>query len=172
MFFLIYINDISENLSPNTFIRLFADDSLLYREIKTKEDAHILQEDLNTLQKWEVTWKMEFHPQKCQLLRITNKLKIINADYSIHNVTLEETPAAKYLGVTIDSKLRWKEHYNTIQKKSNKILGFLRRNIYDCPEKVKIHCYNTLVKPVLDYGCPVWDPYQQVDKNNLERIQK
>ena len=135
-------------------------------------NAHILQQDLNTLQKWEVTWKMEFHPQKCQLLRITNKLKSIKADYSIHDVTLEETHAAKYLGVTIDSKLKWKEHYNTIQKKSNKILGFLRRNINEGPEKVKKLCYTTLVKPVLEYGCPVWDPYQQVDIDNLERIQK
>ena len=78
----------------------------------------------------------------------------------------------KYLGVTIDSKLRWKEQYNSIQKKANKLLGFLRRNINDCPQKVKKHCYNALVKPVLEYGCPVWDPYQQVDINNLERIQK
>ena len=63
LFFLIYINDISDDISPNTFIRLFADDSLLYREIKTIEDAHILQKDLNTLQKWEVTWKWSFIPR-------------------------------------------------------------------------------------------------------------
>ena len=38
LFFLIYINDISFNLSPGTKIRLFADDSLLYRKINSYQD--------------------------------------------------------------------------------------------------------------------------------------
>ena len=73
LFFLIYINDISKGLSKGTKIRLFADDSLLYRTIKNPSDSAILQKDLNTLQLWEKKWKMEFHPGKCQLLRTTNK---------------------------------------------------------------------------------------------------
>ena len=56
LFFLVYINDISKGLSKNTFIRLFADDSLLYRVIKTPKDAEILQKDLETLQCWEKKW--------------------------------------------------------------------------------------------------------------------
>ena len=67
LFFLIYINDITEHLSPGTMIRLFADDSLLYRTINSLEDVAILQRDLDLLQSWEFTWKMEFHPQKCHL---------------------------------------------------------------------------------------------------------
>ena len=39
LLFLIYINDITQKLSPGTVIRLFADDSLLYRIIKSPEDA-------------------------------------------------------------------------------------------------------------------------------------
>ena len=53
LFFLIYINDISKNLSVGTKIRLFADDSLLYRTIRSAKDCEILQKDLNTLQQWE-----------------------------------------------------------------------------------------------------------------------
>ena len=62
-------------------IRLFADDSLLYRTINSPSDAIILQKDLNHLQKWEITWKMEFHPQKCQLLRVTNKINSLKNTY-------------------------------------------------------------------------------------------
>ena len=50
LFFLVYINDISRGLSKGTTIRLFADDSLLYRPIKSLKDCEILQHDLNTLQ--------------------------------------------------------------------------------------------------------------------------
>ena len=73
LLFLIYINDININITPGTKLRLFADDSFLYREIKDTNDCKILQNDLETLQKWEKKWKMEFHPEKCQLLRITKK---------------------------------------------------------------------------------------------------
>ena len=65
LFFLIYINDISKGLTKGTKIRLFADDSLLYRTIKTPKDSAILQKDLETLQIWEKQWKMEFYPGKC-----------------------------------------------------------------------------------------------------------
>ena len=40
----LHINDIAEGL--NSTIRLFADDSVLYREIKGQDDHHTLQKDL------------------------------------------------------------------------------------------------------------------------------
>ena len=86
--------DIDLNLSTDTHIRLFADDSLLYRTIKTKEDSAILQKDLDTLQAWELNNKMEFHPDKCQVLRITNKTKPIQVNYNIHDVRLSQVESA------------------------------------------------------------------------------
>jgi len=172
LLFLVYINDISENLSKDTKIRLFADDSLLYRPIRSIDDCISLQKDLDLLQKWEITWKMEFHPQKCQLLRITNKRNPIIHPYTIHNVTLEETNAAKYLGVVIDSRLRFKDQHSAVVNKANKVLSFLRRNIGDCPTHIKSKCYQSLVRPVLEYGCAVWDPHHQTDINKIEKVQK
>ena len=88
LLFLAYINDINNNLTEGTQIRLFADDSLLYRTIRNDEDALTLQRDLNTLQTWETANCMEFHPEKCQILRITKKQTPILANYNIHNVSL------------------------------------------------------------------------------------
>ena len=172
LLFLIYINDIDNKISSGTKIRLFADDSLLYRTIKTDEDSAILQNDLNQLQEWEKTWKMEFHPHKCQLIRITNKVKPISNNYAIHNITLQETASAKYLGIFIDNKLKWKEQYNYIIKKANNIIAFLQRNINSCPASVKSQCFQTLVRPVLEYGCAVWDPHHQIDIERIEKVQK
>ena len=45
--FLIYINDITENISSQ--IRLFADDCLIYRPINSIEDHLILQNSLLAL---------------------------------------------------------------------------------------------------------------------------
>ena len=57
-------NNMPERVSEGTEMRHFADDSLLYREIKNVIDTIILQNDIYTLQEWEDEWKMKFHPKK------------------------------------------------------------------------------------------------------------
>ena len=170
LFFLIYINDIGDNLSPGTNLRLFADDSLLYREIKSYLDTIILQKDLDALQAWEIKNKMEFHPGKCQVLRVTNKLQPIINSYNIHNVILKVFDSVKYLGVTIDSKLTWKDQCSNVFNKANFMMSFLERNFYRCPPHIKEKCYFTLVRPILEYGCSAWDPYRLYQIENLEKI--
>ena len=54
LLFLIFINDITENVSSP--IRLFADDCLIYHEIRSPSDCSLLQKDLDTLVKWSKTW--------------------------------------------------------------------------------------------------------------------
>ena len=71
LLFLAYINDLPSKVHAKA--RLFADDCLLYHRIKTDEDAESLQDDLNKLQDWEADWKRHFNPDKCELIRITNK---------------------------------------------------------------------------------------------------
>ena len=115
---------------------------------------------------------MEFHPDKCQLLRITNKTKPILNDYFIHNIKLTFTNSAKYLGVTIDGSLKWTKHYNNICAKANSTLAFLQRNISGCPTDVKAKCVNTFVRPILEYGCCVWDPHHQKHIEQIEKIQR
>ena len=116
---------------------------------------------------------MEFHPAKCQLLKISRKKNKIYHDYKIHNQTLKETKCAKYLGVMIDNELRWKEHIKMVQQKANNTIAFLRRNIpTKCPQKVKEQCFKTLVKPILEYGCCVWDPHLRTQVDNLEKVHK
>ena len=60
LLFLAYINDLPSKV--NAKARLFADDCLLYRNIKTDEDAESLQDDLNKLQDLEADWQMHFNP--------------------------------------------------------------------------------------------------------------
>ena len=143
-----------------------------YIYILSPRDCQILQNDLDQLQRWESTWKMEFHPQKCQLLKITHKRNPTTYQYTIHNTILNETDSAKYLGITIDNKLNWKQHYSNTTKKANKTLAFLRRNISNCPSHIKDKCYKTLVRPILEYGSAVWDPHFKIDIDRFEKVQK
>ena len=53
---------------------------------------------------------MEFHPEKCQLLQVTNKRNVIQDDYTIHGHTLNTTDTTKYLGMEMHNKLSWQKH--------------------------------------------------------------
>ena len=86
--------------------------------------------------------------------------------------SLEQVNNAKYLGVNITEKLHWGKHVDNITAKANKTTGFICRNLKGCPVPVKTHCFKTLVRPILDYASPVWDPHQQVLKEKLESTQK
>ena len=66
--FLIYINDITENISSP--LRLFAGDCILYRAI-AEEDAIHLQNDLDQLFVWEIKWQQHFNVTKCTIMRFT-----------------------------------------------------------------------------------------------------
>ena len=97
----------------------FADDAYIYRSISSRKDADTLQKDLDKLGEWEKNWSMEFHLNKCQLLRITNKCKIVDAHYMIHGKRLKLVDSAKYLGVTLTKNLSWKNHIRIITAKAN-----------------------------------------------------
>ena len=54
LLFLLHINDLP--FCVNSKVRLFADDCLLYREIKTNQDQIDMQRDLDSLMDWGSTW--------------------------------------------------------------------------------------------------------------------
>ena len=85
-------------------------------------------------------------------------IKKIHASYTLEGTDLENVESIKYLGVTITSDLRWNTRVSNVCTKANRTLGFLRRNLYSCPQEVKEAAYKGLVCPVLDYGSSAWDP--------------
>ena len=168
--FLFFINDMADNIkSP---LRLFADDTIAYLAIKSEEDSKKLQNDLDRLGKWEKLWQMEFHPEKCQVLRITrNRKNIVRANYHLHGHKLELVDKAKYLGITITSDLRWNDHINLITNRANSSLAFIKRNIrIPCP-RIKAIAYKSLVRPHVEYASAVWDPFTAKNIDKIEAIQ-
>ena len=55
----------------NSKVRLFADDCLLYREIKNNQDQIDMQRDLDALMDWGSTWGMKFNAKKCNIMRFS-----------------------------------------------------------------------------------------------------
>ena len=90
LLFLLYVNDIGDKIPPQTTIKLFADDALLYRTINDHADQIQLQHDLDTIIEWSKTWLMRFNAKKCHLLKISRQRKPHQTQYSIDSSHLEE----------------------------------------------------------------------------------
>ena len=88
-------------------LRLYADDTLLYRSIHSEQDVVVLQNDLDTLSQWADVWQMSFNPSKAEFLRITNKINYVQSSYYLSNTLIPSVSHTKYLGVIIDKNLKW-----------------------------------------------------------------
>ena len=121
LLFLLHINDLPQVVSSQ--VRPFADDCLLYRGIRCREDQLALQRDLTTLSKWGDTWGMKFNAAKCKIMRISRSQTTHTQFYSLNNQILTEVDQAKYLGVTLSNELSWSPHISNTVSKANSSLG-------------------------------------------------
>ena len=139
--FLLYINNFYEYLSFST-LRLFADDSIIYKHIRSPDDSVKLQRDLDAAARWEQDWLMSFHPDKCSVLHITSKRNPITHNYILHGHTLSVETSTKYLGITIQNNLKWNKHIDNITANASRQLNFLKRNLKVPSTKIKERAYN------------------------------
>jgi hypothetical protein len=153
LLFLCHINDLPECVKSQ--VRLFADDCLLYREIKSQQDHQILQEDLKSLELWADKWGMKFKAKKCYITSMRQKS---NYFYQLDQHILEQVKTNSYLGLNISDDLKWSSHISKITSKASCTLGFLRRNLCQCPQECK--------------KCIIWDLYTNKNIDKLESIQK
>ena len=105
LLFLIYINDIGENLTSPT--RLFADDCVLYREITNPSDRITLQQDLDLILRWSQLWQLPLNLSKCNALCITTKRNYPPSHhYTLNNTKLIWANTFTYLGIKIQHNLK------------------------------------------------------------------
>jgi len=90
--FLIYINDILQGLTSTCRLHVYADNSEPYRKIDTLADARALQDDLQLLE----LWKMSFNVDKCMIISVTVKRTPVHAIYTLHD---KELTVVEYGGV-------------------------------------------------------------------------
>ena len=81
----------------------------------------------------------------------------------MYGIPLEISEQHNYLGVCLHHKMPWQPGIDFICNKANCLLGFLHRNLWHCPSKLRECTYKQLILPTLDYCSPIWDPHQHTD---------
>ena len=85
-----------------------------------------MQQDLDNIQARADKRQITFTPHKCQAMTITNKRHSNHCPLTFNGVTITESPTVNILGVTIDQKLNWTHHINTVATRVDQRLGILR----------------------------------------------
>ena len=79
--------------------------------------------------------------------------------YYLYDTPLLSLDHFKYLGITLQSNLRYDRHIQEIMAKTNHTLGLLRRNIRTSSPQLKERAYKALVRPQLEDASTVWSPW-------------
>jgi len=59
-----------------------------------------------------------------------------------------------------------------IQRKANRVLAVLQRNIHFVPTKIKGHACYALVRPITEYSSTTWSPYTSKGIASIEAIRR
>ena len=168
LLFLVYINDLPYSVTCNA--DSFADDTVLHRHIANGSDCDLLQEDLTSASDWCKSWLVTLKTQKCEVLHISRKNDPVRYQYSLNHILLPEVDHHKHLGLWLTPSLSWDYHINSICAKANKVLGLIKRTFgYSNKTGIKT-AFKALVIPILEYACPVWNPYLVKHTKAIETI--
>ena len=182
LLFVLFINDMISCISNDTKIALYADDTKIWRNIRSWDDHEALQKDIDSLYVWSLRNKMNFHPSKCKVIQINDKG--INpydqfnphfpaTPYFLGGCVMEFTNSEKDLGVLVTSKFSWVDQCNTRLRLACSRLGMLKRVCHFTKSKdQKRALYLAIVRSQYEHCCVVWRPTTETKINKFEAIQK
>ena len=173
--FLVYINDLSKNLSSNP--KLFAVDTSLFSVLHNlNTSTNNLNEDLNKINDWVTHWKMNFNldPTK-QAQKVIFPLKIkepLHTPLNFNNTNDKQTAFQKNLALILDSPLNFEEHLKTMFSKVNKTTGLIRKMRNSLPRPSLMTLYKSFIRPHLDYGDIICDqPFNNSFQDKIKSVQ-
>ena len=91
---------------------------------------------------------------------------------SIDDTEVKEVSTFKFLGITVDQNLTWKNHVDDLAKKCSRSIGILYKVKQFLPESALLSLNYTLFLSHINYGITAWSSATSVDKNRLHFLQK
>jgi hypothetical protein len=174
LLFILFINDIFEILNDSEIkMVLYADDAKVSRVINNMYDCIKLQNALTDLVNWSNRWGMSFNPKKCSVMSFSRVNILENYTYAIRECNLNRVYEFNDLGLLVTTDLQWEKYITNCINKANKRFGFIKRCIgYGCSKNVKLICYRSLIRPLLEYCTVVWFCTNKKILVKLESIQR
>ena len=118
LFFLIYINDLSDGLTSNH--KLLADDTSLFSVVHNINlAANNLNSDLMKISNWTFQWKMRFNPdpnKQTQHVILSRKInEIAHLPLYFNQNLVKSSSTHKHLGIVLDTRSDFNLHLKTYE---------------------------------------------------------
>ena len=181
LLFILYLNDLNCYIKEST-MRSFADDTRLLKEINNTQDITRLQDDLNASIVWSQNNNMLLHTDKFEYIcHRSGSSKLLEqlpftAEFFQYNTCgeniLHPIHQVKDLGVYITEDLSWSPHINIMCDTARRKLSWILSVFNDRSRRIMLTLYKSLVRSILEYCCPLWDPSKIEDIIKIESVQR
>ena len=172
LLFLLYINDFP-NVSKNITFLQYADDTAIFFESDTADNLQLLIESESLhICNWLMANKLTLNTQKTVFQVYKNSAKAPKLSIKLNNVEILEMETVKYLGVYIDSGLKWSAHISHTALTISRNIGIINRVKYFLNKQSLLILYNSLILPYINYCCLVWGFTYQTYVKKIEILQK
>lgn len=171
--FLLFVNDMSK-LPLKGKLRLFADDTSLFYEASSievlqrqiKEDVILLNDFFNTN-----LLSLNLNKTKYMIFHSTRKRLPPREVLEIHGCVIEEVKEYTFLGLKLDSSLKWSAHISDVKSKLSSICGIFRKIASFMPKKWLLKLYHALFQSRLQYLIACWGAASKSVLKELQVIQ-
>ena len=172
LLFLIYINDIVNNI--NSDILLFADDtSLLHTITDPIQSIQEVNQDLETLRIWAEDSLVTFNPTKTKYMIFSKRSqKTKYDDVHMGNIALDKVSVHKQLGITFTDDLTWENHITDICTRASSRIDMIKRLPSAITPVTKLHIYTSFIRPILEYGSVLFDGCTEALSAKIEHTQR
>ena len=172
LLYLIYVNDLP-NVSDCLKSTLFADDTTF--TAAGKEICPLIgtiNHELDKFTAWTFSNRLSLNACKTNVLLFSNRTVASDSCVVLNNVCLDYNDVTRFLGVELDSKLKFNVHCSSVSVKLSKIVGIFYRLSGLLSEKSLVGLYYTLFYPYLTYCNLIWGEAFSVHISTLELLQK
>ena len=171
----IFLSMINDAAPPHDIKAFKYVDDMTLVESRTSSQPSRLQDAVTSLSKWSSDNHMSLNPSKCCIMNVNfSKNPPILHDIFVDDHQLQYVDNVKLLGTLIQNDLKWDSNVNDIVKRANGKLHMLRLlKRHYLPHEDLITVYRSYIRPICEYGCPVWNGgLTTKQSNSLESIQK
>ena len=172
LLFLIYVDDIITDIESE--ILLFADDTSLFEPITNpNESIAKLNRDLDRLSAWASQWLVNFNPEKTKYMIFSKKLdKVEYEPLFLDGKRLERVQTHTQLGITFSEDFTWDKHIKDKCTAALKRVNLLKRLALKIPRQTKLIIYTAFIRPLLEYGCVLFDNCTSTMSEKMENVQR
>lgn len=127
LLFLLFLNDFFTNKFNGTPIAYADDIVLVYTGIRTNELNVKMQEDMNTISEWVEANKLTINIEKTKCMAFSLNPKPIKLNIFINNKKIDQVDKMIYLGLHLQSNMKWDDHINHLEQTKKAFLSVINR---------------------------------------------